>query len=123
MARALAFFLSIGHRIDFLNGGSAVLGGDVIQVLGTKWAGVVVRDTAASVEGAAYIQGVFRVNKNTSDAFVAGEEVQWDISANEAVNEASIDGDFFIGLATKIAGASDADVEVLLNADVDPGTA
>lgn len=122
MARALAFFLSLGNRIDFLNGGSAVKGGLVIQVLGT-WAGVVVRDVEANKTGAAYIKGVFRINKNTADAIAVGEKVSWDISANEAVNAASVDGDFFLGLATKAATASATDVEVLINADADPETA
>ena len=60
-----------------------------------------------------YVEGNYKLTSNTADAFLPGQEVWWDATNNEAVNQ--VNGDFLVGICLVDSAASADTVWVGLN--------
>lgn len=99
---------------------AAVSEGDVEQLQDGR-VGIAQADYAANAEGSYAITGIHEVLKNTSTAFDKGEDVYWDVSANEATDQAGATEagvDFFLGFAEKAQLAADTTVRVVLRGGI-----
>ena len=93
---------------------AAVTGGEVV-VLPDGRAAVSPADIAAGKLGAAQTEGVYEVQKTSNIAFIDGQEVFWDYSANKAHFKPVNDRDFFLGKAVGDAAASATTMLVEIN--------
>lgn len=94
----------------------AVVEGEVVQLSDGR-AGVAQAAFGAAVEGNYAITGVHDFLKDSITAFTLGEAVFWDVSENEATDQANADEagvDFFLGNAEAVTLAGDATVRVNL---------
>jgi len=112
MAGEEAVRISDGDRIPYTPSGSAVAVGDVIVL--ADLIGVADAAIADGDNGTLAIEGVFKVPKNTSQAFAIGADVYFDESASEAVNTDDSAANNLMGKCYRAAGSSDATMEVLL---------
>lgn len=72
-------FVQPGDVIDWTNGGSAVVSGQVVRV--GQILGVALVDIAGSATGSVAIRGVFTVPKVSGAVIAQGEALTWDASA------------------------------------------
>jgi predicted RecA/RadA family phage recombinase len=68
-----------GDVIDWTNGGSAVVSGQVVAI--GNILGVAQVDIAGGATGAVAIRGVFTVPKVSAAVIAQGEKLTWDVSA------------------------------------------
>lgn len=95
---------------------AATVEGEVLKLSDGR-AGVSQSAFAANAEGSFAISGVHDFLKDSITAFTLGEEVFWDVSENEATDQANADEagvDFFLGNAEAVTLAGDATVRVNL---------
>lgn len=105
--------LKSGPVVPWTNGtGSAVVSGAVV-IVGTMCAGIASVDIANGATGSVQTEGVFSLDKNTSDALTQGAPVWWDASAGECINAVALNA-IFLGFAEVAAGASDTTCQVRL---------
>ena len=113
-------YIQDGKTVD-LTATKAVLsgGGFIVGPAGEKLFAVAVADIANGEVGAAQTEGVFALPKDGTDAFVEGEAVFWDDTANTNVGQVQKTASGFspIGTCVKAAGASDTTVWVKLYGD------
>ena len=99
--------------------GADVVGGEVIEINddGTNpQVGIVVANASSGDTVIYYIAGRFTVACATGDVIAAGNQLYWDVSANEAALAATAgSGDPFLGTALTAAGSGITQVEILLN--------
>lgn len=88
--------------------------GQVIQLSDGR-AGYAYNSITASDPGQIQTTGVARITKASSIVFLAGDEVYWDHSANEATYKPVNDRDFFVGTAVDDQSTTSTQVDVLLN--------
>lgn len=107
-------FRQKGCTVPFTNSTGASLASGAPVDLG--WCMGIVQDTTANgAEGEAVVYGVHEVAKNTSDAFVQGQAVFWDETADEAVdNGGALNVNKLMGVAFAAAGASATTLQVKL---------
>jgi len=72
-------YVQPGEVIDWTNGGSAVVSGQVVAI--GKILGVALVDIAGGATGSVQITGVFTVPKVSAAVIAAGENLTWDASA------------------------------------------
>jgi predicted RecA/RadA family phage recombinase len=94
---------------------AAYSSGDVIQLRDGR-AGVVVTDVASGADGAAYVTGVFDVEKTTSMVILPGSRLFWDHSANKCHLLHGNDRDFFLGVSLEDEASAATTARVDLNA-------
>lgn len=70
-----------GDIIDWTNGGTAVVSGQVVRV--GQVLGVALVDIANGATGSVALRGVFEVPKVSAAVIAAGEALVWDSSAGE----------------------------------------
>ncbi len=79
---------------------AAITGGEVLQLADGR-AAVIPVDLAASEQGGAQTEGVYKVTKTTTQVWIAGMPIFWDHSANSATCLTPTgDRDFYLGTAT-----------------------
>lgn len=105
-----------GVHLDYTPA-SGVSAGAVVNLGGASSAlvGVVNNDIIANQKGSVCIAGVYKLDKKSATAMAIGDEVSYDISADEVVPAADAAADFAIGKVAYAAASSDASVYVLLN--------
>lgn len=104
-------FKGEGHMMDYTNGGTAVVSGEVIPF--TWGVGVASVDMAANAKGAVAVCGVHKLAKEAALAIAQGAKVYWD-STNKVVTTTS-SGNTPMGYAWLAALAADSKVEVKLH--------
>lgn len=70
-----------GDVLDWTNGGSAKSAGAVVELKHNV--GIALTDIAGSAVGAVAVEGVFLVAKATGQAWLQGEKLLWDTSAQK----------------------------------------
>jgi predicted RecA/RadA family phage recombinase len=104
-------FLGEGHRIDYVNAGSAISSGDVVEM--TNCIGIAVADIAASTGiGAVQMEGVFELATNTGEAWTIGQDIYWDADNDELTSTASSHTP--AGMAVELVASTTATEKVLL---------
>lgn len=95
---------------------AAITGGEVVQ-LRDGLAAVIPVDVASGEKGGAQCEGIFRVEKTTSQVWLDGSEIWWDHSANKAtcIPPLAGDRDFFLGSAVGDAASAATEGYVNLN--------
>lgn len=102
------------HRIPFTNTGTVTVEAGSVWVAGDM-IGIVVADTAASAEGVLEIDGVHVLPAVNNDAFVQGEQLYWDDSANKL--EASSTGNEKAGRAAAAKATAATTCLIILNSN------
>lgn len=111
-------FRQPGHVVDYV-ASAAISSGDLVRV-GMHRMGVALVDIASGDTGSVSVDGVYELEKNTSDALTQGGLVWWDPSAEEIIN-APVTGSLFLGRAFDAAGASATTGTVKLGCFADEG--
>lgn len=94
---------------------AAIVAGDVIKLPDGRAAVVPTAVDAARLAGAC-VEGIFRLAKSTSIAFLKGGDVYWDVSASKANFRADTGTpDFYVGVALEDAAAAATTILVALN--------
>ncbi len=110
-------YVKDGDTVTYKNNtGSTISSGSVV-VIGSL-IGVAITDILDTESGAARIDGVFRLPKNTSTAFTQGEQLQWDVSAGELVGSGATPatGDLVnCGIANSDSLLADTTADVIIN--------
>lgn len=99
-----------GRTIDHAPAAQRLSG--AMTLIGTK-VGVAKDDTAANVSGVFYVDGVFTVNKLSTDVVTQGAALYWD-TANLRLTVTSA-GNTYAGYATAAAGNGVATVNICVN--------
>jgi predicted RecA/RadA family phage recombinase len=93
---------------------AALTSGQVIQTPDSRAAAYAGMRACASGDWVTlYTEGVKTVTKTASVAILQGQEVWWDVTNNAATYRLA--GDFYVGVCTATAAASDSTVDVALN--------
>lgn len=114
MAEATA--RSAGDLYD-LTAENSLAKGQIIQLSDGR-AGYAYNSITAGDPGEIQTSGVARITKNSSIVLLAGDEVYWDHSANEATYKPVNDRDFLVGTAVDDQSTTSTQVDVLLNSRV-----
>jgi len=95
---------------------AACSNGDLVKLPDGK-AGVAATDIAAGVQGAFWVDGVYKVTKHTAGALLLGGDVFWDVSASHAQHAPDLAStDYRIGITVdQDEPAADTTVNVDLN--------
>lgn len=107
---AKAVFYQKGEAIDYRPSAAVAAGSVVVQ---GGLVGITRLDIPANTLGSIAVCGVFKVDKKASESISVGDVVYWD-AANEVATSTA--DDVILGLAVADAAATDAIVQVLLNA-------
>lgn len=104
-------FLQTGEQITWTNGtGSTVASGKPV-VVGMQQMGIAAGDIANGAAGTVFLDGVFLLVKNTSQAITLGQKLWWD-ATNEYVINAPVINSYFLGYAHSAQLAADTTVHV-----------
>jgi predicted RecA/RadA family phage recombinase len=95
----------------------AYTAGQVIQLSDGR-AAVVTNDVAALGLGAAYVNGIFIMQKTATMVLLKGGRAFWDASANAVYFRKINDQDFYVGRVRDDAASADTTVAVVLNDQV-----
>lgn len=111
-----------GNSVQWTNGGSAVVKGDVV-VLG-DCIGVAGMDIAASAIGTVYIEGVFALPKVDAAVIGIGEALKWDVSAGKFDDKAATPatGDITAGAVSVVVLGTTTDANIRVKLTPGAGT-
>lgn len=113
-------YVKPGDVVDYVNGtGVAILSGAPV-VIGNQQMGIALVDIAIAGTGSVAKEGIFELDKNTSDAVTQGQKLWWDGAVGEVINAPAINA-YFIGYADQTELAATATVFVDLEEFSDEG--
>ena len=105
-------FVQQGKRLTFVNGTSSDIdSGDVVLI--TNRIAIAVADIAADASGEVQTEGVFTIDKTTSEAWTLGDQLYWDASGSKVTTTASSHQK--AGIAAAIAESADTTGPVKIN--------
>jgi len=113
-------YVKPGDVVDYVNGtGVAILSGAPV-VIGNQQMGIALVDIAIAGTGSVAKEGIFELDKNTSDAVTQGQKLWWDGAVGEVINAPAINA-YFIGYADQTELEATATVLVDLEEFSDEG--
>ena len=107
-------YVTDGSTVNYTNEGAAISSGGLV-VIGTL-IGVALTDIGNGETGAISLEGVFSLPKVPADNFAQGEQVFYDVTANQFSNGAPAAGDILnAGVAVAVAEAASQVGAIKLN--------
>jgi len=101
-------------QIDHTPSGADVAAGEIIPIA-TNYVGVANVAIPDGRKGSIDVAGIYKIAKDNTDTFTAGDKVSWDDTNKQAEPDGGINEDNKIGICVKDAVATDDFVLVKLN--------
>lgn len=104
-------YIQPGEVADYTNGTGAAITSGAVVIIGNQQIGIAIANIAIASTGAVAKEGIFLLDKNTSQAIVQGQKLWWNDTTKQVVNAPALNT-YFIGFATKSELANAATVNV-----------